>query len=110
MAQAEENYNIQEALDLLTPSEKQRMSELTYELMEMGYTTLAFNHVVRRSMIQYRKSIISERVTADLLFLSCILVLVKPMASRHTERASSSYRVSPWCLIVIKQSNQALDL
>ena len=44
---AEDDNNIQEALDLLTPSEKQRMSELTYELMEMGYTTLAFNHVVR---------------------------------------------------------------
>lgn len=46
MAKLEDHDNAQEALDLLTPAEKQRMSELTYELMEMGYTTLAFNHVV----------------------------------------------------------------
>lgn len=46
MAKLEDNDDVREALDLLTPAEKQRMSVLTYELMEMGYTTLAFNHVV----------------------------------------------------------------
>ncbi|EDP43512.1 hypothetical protein MGL_2180 [Malassezia globosa CBS 7966] len=36
----------QNALDALSPSEKKRISEITYELMEMGYTTVAYNYIV----------------------------------------------------------------
>lgn len=96
----------QNALDLLTQAETQRMSELTYELMEMGYNALAFNHIVNTKFdpIAHKYPFGSERYGAN------------PPFPKLDPRTRKAYGVEAYCsgirqltrLTVVLDSDQAI--